>query len=296
MIDLSFFISYIEQLSYVAIVLLMLVGSVGLPFPEELVLLAAGYVSSLGYMNIYGALIVSLLAVLGGDMLGFLIGWRGGKLFRRLLSEERFVKIERYFEQHGSKTIFLSRFLTGVRVFFPIAAGATKMKFKEFIFWDALAAIIWVPLTVMAGYLFGAFLPVIIHWLGRIDMVFGILFAVFLLVLLISVKKRKEIKRKLEDIRHEFFTHLRKDEKPLSVLLFGNPKKVAQRVYSKKRWDGRVKLFVEFIKDEVNVRCIHSNEWLRRSTYDDLISEWIHKLGKPKEEVWPTKKSSARRK
>jgi membrane protein DedA with SNARE-associated domain len=284
----EFFIQYLEQFSYVAIVLLMLIGSLGLPFPEEIVMWAAGYAAQAGYMNLYGAIIVSFFAVIGGDLVGYAIGHHGGKLFKRLLSKEKFMRVEKYFERHGSKTIFVSRFLLGIRVFFPIAAGATKMRLREFLLWDTLAALIWVPLMVLLGYWFGSFIPKIIGWLRKADLVMGIAFAIFLIVLLFVYKERKVIVRTIEHWRHGFFKHIRKNEKPLEVLMFGTPA-FGQRVYSKQRTDGKVTLFVEFLKAGEEVKCLHARRWLHKHSYDNLVRIWSGKLGRPKKESWPAR-------
>lgn len=293
---IDFLISYVEQVSYLAIVILLLIGSVGIPFPEEIVLLVAGYVSSLGYMNVWGAVVISFIGVLAGDLLGYWIGSHHGKRLKRLLAKDKFRRVEYHFERHGSKTVFVSRFLAGVRVFFPIAAGATKMPVRDFLFWDTLAALIWVPVMVFLGFWFGALLPGFVAWFRKVDIVIGTVFVVLVIAALLAFKKRKVIKRKLEHIRHDFFTRTRRTERPFEVLLFGNPAEHAQRVYSKQRViDKRVMLFVEFLRDGVEVKCLHSNRWLHVDTYRELVKTWSKKLGKPKKLAWPRSVSVARR-
>jgi len=282
----EFFIAYIEQLSYIAILLLLLLGSIGIPFPEELILLAAGYVASLGYMNVIGAILVCLLGVIVGDLIGYGIGHHGGGLLKRLLAKDRFRRIETHFERHGSKTIFISRFLAGIRVWFPIAAGAAKMPLREFLLWDILAAIIWTPAVVLVGYWFGGFLPRIISWIAQLDLVLGILFATFLLGLLIAVVTRKSIQRKIEQLRHEFFRRMRKGETPHEILVFGDTEGNAQRVYSKKRADGRIGMFIEFLRDGQEYQCLHSRRWLQLKSYRELVKTWTKALGKPKRKNW----------
>ncbi len=293
---LEFFVNYLTEVSYFAIVILILIGSIGIPFPEEIVMLAAGWVASLGYMNIFGAIVVSLISVILGDLIGYGIGHHGGKLFKRLLSEEKFKKVESYFERHGSKTIFFSRFLSGIRVFFPIAAGATKMPLKEFLIWDTIAALVWVPLMVLMGFWFGRFIPKMITWIRQFDIIFGVLFAIFLIVMLFVYKERKIIVSKFEHLRHEFFKRMRKNESPLEVLLFGDVMKIGQRVYAKQRKDGKIKLFVEFIKDGVETKCLHGKTWLRKESYVHLVKRWTAKLGKPIREDWPTRTRAAHQK
>lgn len=282
----DFLIAYIGELSYVAILVLLFIGSIGIPFPEELVLLAAGYVAALGYMNLYGAMLVCFVGVVLGDLIGYSIGHHGGKLLKRLLAKDRFRRIEMHFERHGSKTIFISRFLAGIRVWFPIAAGAAKMPLKTFLFWDILAALIWTPIVVLVGFWFGGFLPRIVDWVKQLDLILGVLFAMFLLGLLFAVVKRRSIQRKIEQLRHEFFRRMRPGERPNEILTFGDPEETAQRVYSKKREDGRVRLFVEFLKDGQEYECLHSKRWLQTRSYKVLIKSWTKSLGMPKRKSW----------
>lgn len=279
----DFLILYITQLSYVAILILLLIGSVGVPFPEEIILLIAGYLASLGYMHIAGAIFVCLVGVIVGDGIGYYIGRHGGSWLKRLLAKDKFRRIERHFERHGSKTIFVSRFLAGIRVFFPIAAGAAKMPLREFLLWDIIAAVIWTPAVVFVGYWFGGFLPRIVQWIKKIDIVLGIAFAAFLIILLIIVKKRRAIQQKIEKLRHDFFRKPREGESQYEVLVFGDVEGNAQRVYSKRRdKDGKISIFIEFLRDGQEYKCLHSRQWLKLSSYRDLVETWTKKLGKPK--------------
>jgi membrane protein DedA with SNARE-associated domain len=288
MVLVDFFISYIEQLSYIAILVLLFIGSFGIPFPEEIILLAAGYVASLHFMNIIGAIVVCFVGVILGDLIGYWIGHRGGGWFKRLLSHENFRLVEEHFERHGSKTIFVSRFLAGIRVFFPIAAGATKMPLRDFLFWDILAALIWTPVMVLLGFWFGRFLPRLVRVFHRVDLAIILAFLLGIIATLIIIQQRKRIERNVERLRHQFFTVPRKDEKPFEVRFFGEKKGAGQRVYAKQRVsDGKITLLIEFLRDGKVAKCLHSKHWLRLKTYRMLVNDWADKLGKPKKEAWP---------
>ena len=61
---------------------------------------------------------------------------------------------ERFFAQHGGKTVFLARWTAGLRIFGAWIAGMTHMPWRTFFLWNAAGGITWVTATVMAGYLF----------------------------------------------------------------------------------------------------------------------------------------------
>lgn len=293
---LEFILGYIGELSYFAIFVLFILGGIGVPLPEEIILLVAGYVAFLGTIHIAGALIVSFAGVLVSDLIGYWIGRRGGKLLTRFLSKEKFKKMESYFKKHGGKTIFLSRFMIGVRVFFPVVAGMTRMRFREFLYWEVLATAIWVPIVVLIGFFFGAFLPTIVDWVKQIDLVISVVFAFIVLLALFAIAKRKTIKHKWEQARHNFFTKIGKGTAPLECLQYGDPFKIGSRVFTKRRKsDKKVKIFIQFTRDGKNAGCLHSRKWLTKAAYQSLKDNWKKTLGKPKRLSWPKSKSSRRR-
>ena len=76
--------------------------------------------------------------------------------------------MEKYFESHGNKTILVARFITGLRVFAALLAGASrKMPWRVFFFYNVCGAILWSVVITTLGYLFGQSLPLLIKWVGR---------------------------------------------------------------------------------------------------------------------------------
>lgn len=75
--------------------------------------------------------------------------------------------MENYFERHGNKTILVARFITGLRVFAALLAGASKMPWRVFIVFNVAGAVLWSVVITTLGYLFGQSLPLLIKWVGR---------------------------------------------------------------------------------------------------------------------------------
>ncbi len=107
-----------------------------------------------------------------GDNIGFAVGHHfGRRAILRVgrfifLTPERFAYIEGYFDRHGNKTIFVARFITGLRVFAALLAGASNMKWRVFLFYNVTGAVLWSIVITTLGYLFGQSLPLLVKWVG----------------------------------------------------------------------------------------------------------------------------------
>ena len=67
----------------------------------------------------------------------------------------RYDRLQLFFQTHGSKAVFMARFITGVRFMAGPMAGACGMPFFQFLGWNVLGAIVWCSLVVTVGYLVG---------------------------------------------------------------------------------------------------------------------------------------------
>jgi membrane protein DedA with SNARE-associated domain len=130
----------------------------GLPVPEDIVLVTAG---ALGVIDGHHWIKVSALmyaGVMTGDSIIFLAGrFFGQRLmatrwFQRYLSTAKQQKVEVQFERFGSMVLFIGRFLPGLRAPIFFTAGSLKTKYVKFFFFDGLAALISVPFFVWLGH------------------------------------------------------------------------------------------------------------------------------------------------
>lgn len=136
--------------------LLVLCG-MGLPMPEDVILIAAGVLTAVqGGSWIY----VSILmygGVIAGDSLMFGIGRRyGGRLLaakwmQRWVSQEKQQRISRLLERFGATAFFVARFMPGLRAPFFCTAGAMRARYSQFLLFDGLAALVSVPVFVWLG-------------------------------------------------------------------------------------------------------------------------------------------------
>ena len=137
---------------------------VGFFLPGDSLLFTAGLLASQGYLNIYVLAPLFFAAAVLGDNVGYWIGKKTGPhIFNR---EESFffrkenVKIaEKFFSEHGAKSIVLARFIPVIRTFAPVLAGVGNMDYKIFFRFNLLGGFLWGMCITLAGFFLGSAIP-----------------------------------------------------------------------------------------------------------------------------------------
>jgi membrane protein DedA with SNARE-associated domain len=147
--------------SIALVVLALIVAGLGLPVPEDIMLLAAGVLVSRGQVSYVGALIACAIGVFIGDTFIFLIARRLGPtaLERRplnlLVTPERRERIEHMFEKYGNVIVFMGRHMAGLRAPTFAMAGMHRMPILKFWLWDGLGLCVSAPVVIGIGYWLG---------------------------------------------------------------------------------------------------------------------------------------------
>jgi len=158
---ISIIVAVVGKLGYSGIIIMMFLESSFFPFPSEVVIPPAGYLSSIGKMNIYLVIATGIL----GSILGALFNYwlavkfgrptviRLGKFFG--MSESKFSRVEQIFCDHGKFSTFIGRLIPGVRQYISFPAGLARMPLGPFIIYTGLGAGIWIIILAIIGYLVG---------------------------------------------------------------------------------------------------------------------------------------------
>lgn len=182
-------LEWVSRFSYPAVYVLLSLTGVGAPISEDVVLLTAGTVVSTGHGWLVPMLAVAWLGVLTGDTLAFRIGRKlGPKVIehpklKKVLTPERVARVRARFDKYGLWTIFIARFLPGVR--FPTFLLSGSMGISQQRFWlaDGVAVVIFASVLVMLGARFGAdALPYVRAFGGYALLALGIGLAIMLAV------------------------------------------------------------------------------------------------------------------
>jgi membrane protein DedA with SNARE-associated domain len=151
----------VHHYGLVALFLVVMLESGGLPLPGETALVAAAVFATRGQLNIAEVIAVAAAAAIIGDNLGYWVGRTGGrKVLERWgplkrWSERVLPWAERFFERHGAKTIFIGRFFSVLRVTAAWLAGISRMPWWKFFFWNAAGGICWALLVGLVAYYVG---------------------------------------------------------------------------------------------------------------------------------------------
>ena len=157
---------YSDNMNYTTITLLMTIESSVIPFPSEIVVPPAAYIASQpdSHLNIYlvvffatvGALLGALINYYGAIYLGRPIVYKFansklGHMF--LLSEDKVMKAELYFNRRGKTSTFAGRLIPGIRQLISIPAGLARMNIVRFLFYTFVGAGIWNVILALLGYI-----------------------------------------------------------------------------------------------------------------------------------------------
>jgi membrane protein DedA with SNARE-associated domain len=149
----------LQHYGYLAVFLLPMLESTGLPVPGETVLLTASvYAATTGRLHIAGVIAAAAAGAIVGDNFGYLIGRRGGRAlalrFGRYVGihEKQLRMGERFFARHGDKTVFMARFITVLRTIGAFLAGVSRMPYRHFLIFNAAGGIAWALLYGMLAY------------------------------------------------------------------------------------------------------------------------------------------------
>jgi len=140
---------------------LLFACGLGLPMPEDIPLLLAGFFIAQGKMNVVIACMVAWLGIIGGDCMLYSFGRRYGLEITRVpfigkhVTKERILRAEELFERWGIWVVAIGRMFAGIRGAMVVAAGAIRFNFIKFLIADGLAAVVSGGLFIWLGHLAG---------------------------------------------------------------------------------------------------------------------------------------------
>ncbi|MES2614765.1 MAG: DedA family protein [Bdellovibrionota bacterium] len=165
---IQFFTTY----GYFAVFGVLLLSGFGLPLPEDITLVAGGFISSLACTydgpfvsalkqcnQVHIMFFIGMAGVLVGDSIMFFVGHTFGqkvlnmRVFSSIISQSRYEWAQEKFEKYGVLFVFAARFMPGVRSPIFIVTGITrKVSYLKFLLTDGSAALVSVPLWVYLGF------------------------------------------------------------------------------------------------------------------------------------------------
>lgn len=197
-------LSQLEGLpAYSAIVGLLLICGLGVPLPEDITLIAAGILSSMGSISLWGAMAAGFFGVLAGDAFLYTVGRTYGRrafqlpIIRTIMTPRRVALAERKIMRNSHFICFTARFLPGLRS--PIFLMAGIMGVRPLVFYglDGFAAMISVPIWVLVGNWLGEHQDMVFQIAKRVQLSFlgGLVILVAGYFLVRRIRKRRRAQR-----------------------------------------------------------------------------------------------------
>jgi undecaprenyl-diphosphatase len=188
--------SLVGRWGYPAIFLVVILGNVGLPVPEESILGVAGYLVWQGKFRFPAVVAVGIAAAALGDNVAFWLGRRYGQraLSRWVASPKRLEWMRGFVLRYGMLAVFVARFVAGLRFMAGPLAGTTGLSPARFFAANLLGALLYVPAAVGAGYAVGYGLGAQIERFRRVAgdlVVVAIVLAAVGLWIALSVRARR---------------------------------------------------------------------------------------------------------
>ena len=173
----------------------VLLENAGVPVPGETILLAGAALARFGHLSLAWVVALAIAGAIVGDNVGFLIGRRGGRVLLERhggvfgLTRARLAQFDAFFAAHGAKTVFIARFVTGLRVVCAVLAGASTLPWGRFLLFNAAGAVAWATTFGAVGYLLGYSWETIERWIGRAGLIFLIVIAAAAVVAVVRSRR-----------------------------------------------------------------------------------------------------------
>ena len=170
------FVGYLGHWGYVVIFIVVALecqALLGLVMPGESLVLVAGFFAEQGMLDPGVLIVVISIAAILGDSIGYELGRHLGQGWllkhgaRFGLRQEHLDRVDGFFVRHGGKAVFGSHFLHLLRALMPFVAGARRMRYLKFLFFNAAGCSVWASVFVLLGYLAGKSWRVAAKWIGR---------------------------------------------------------------------------------------------------------------------------------
>jgi len=193
---------YIQHFTYAGLLVVLILCGMGLPIPEDVALLAGGFLVHRGVIQYPMTLAVALVGVVAGDNSLFFLGRRFGTGLVKYLgigrprSQRQIDWLKSFMQRHGHRAILYARFVAGLRALVYLTAGSFGVNPLRFFLYDLAGAVISVPIVVTLGYLFGNEIEVVLQYIGGVEklvwLVVALSFGVIAMRMLMFTREHEE--------------------------------------------------------------------------------------------------------
>ncbi len=189
--------------SHLGVFLALLATGLGVPIPEDIILITGGVVAAQNN-SFFLMCLTGLAGVLVGDLIIYGLGYHYGEAilqrrpFNWLVTPDRLRKVRGYYRRYGYWAIFISRFLAGLRATSFLLAGLSHVPLRIFLLADGVAALISVPFFIFLGHYFADDIQTLTGTISALkgDALLIVLAGVVLVLLYVAIRRRRAARMK----------------------------------------------------------------------------------------------------
>jgi membrane protein DedA with SNARE-associated domain len=152
----------LQEYGYIGIFLFLVLGLIGLPLPDEIMLTFLGYLTTIGQLNFYLTILSAFLGSASGITISYLLGvWLGYPFLKKygpklFITRRRLRITQLLFRKYGNWLLFGGYFIPGVRHVSAYLAGITRISYWRFAMHAYAGAVCWCIAFIGLGHLLGA--------------------------------------------------------------------------------------------------------------------------------------------
>jgi membrane protein DedA with SNARE-associated domain len=180
--------AFVHQFPYLGVFVLLILGGIGFPFPEDTLLILSGFLVAHDIIKPLPGLLVVYSALLVSDYFLFWVGKGYGrrvvehKKFQRLISSEKLLNLEERFKKWRVWVVLFGRHILGLRAQIFLVAGVTKMNPVTFLIADGFTALFTIAIMGGIGYVGRNSMQVLRRDFNKIERVAIVAFTILLII------------------------------------------------------------------------------------------------------------------
>jgi undecaprenyl-diphosphatase len=192
-----YLIHYISQYGYAGLFFIMVISLLGIPVPDEFLLTSIGFLTYVGRLNPFLAMLFAALGSSTAITIEYLLGTFFQRKVMILLNKHagssRIEKVLYWYHRHGGKLLIVGYFIPGVRHLSGYVAGLSRLKYRNFAFFAYLGATLWTTLFITLGRLLGSRWETLLPIFHRYVLLLGTTAVVILIIFYLIYKKHEQL-------------------------------------------------------------------------------------------------------
>jgi len=174
--SIDFVINAVQQYGYLALFFLLWLGIIGLPIPDEVVVMTGGFVVALGILQPLPAFFITYTGVIFGLSIGYVFGKVMGIPSLKYLEQKKNMskytnQANRLFDRYGSFSLVLGYFFPVIRHIVPYIVGMAKMPYSKYAALSYSTGFAWTLVYFTIGRYFGNNINTIANFLTQYKLV-----------------------------------------------------------------------------------------------------------------------------